>query len=56
MKQIVKHIKDQTEVWIQVWYEPYHWDNAHGYSHTLWLKELNDNYWGKTYKEFLQNN
>ena len=42
MKQIAEHFKDQTDVWIQVWNEPYHWDNKNGYSHELWLKDMEE--------------
>ncbi|MGY6741685.1 MAG: cellulase family glycosylhydrolase [Cecembia sp.] len=42
MKQLAEHFKDQTDVWIQVWNEPYHWDNQNGYSHELWLNDMKD--------------
>lgn len=42
MKQIAEHFKDQTDVWIQVWNEPYNWDNNNGYSHELWLKDMEE--------------
>lgn len=40
MKQIAEHFKNQTDVWIQVWNEPYHWDNKNGYNHELWLRDM----------------
>lgn len=40
MKQIAEHFKDQTDVWIQVWNEPYHWENKNGYTDELWLKDM----------------
>jgi len=42
MKQIAEHFKDQTDVWIEVWNEPYHWNNENGYSHELWLKDMEE--------------
>lgn len=42
MKEIAKHFKDQPDVWIQVWNEPYHWDNQNGYTHDRWLKDMAD--------------
>lgn len=42
MKHIAEHFKDQTDVWIQVWNEPYHWNNENGYSHELWLRDMKE--------------
>lgn len=42
MKQIAEHFKGQTDVWIQVWNEPYHFNNENNYSHELWLADHND--------------
>lgn len=42
MKDIANHFKDQPDVWIEVWNEPYHWNNENGYSHELWLKDQKD--------------
>lgn len=42
MKEIASHFKDQPDVWIQVWNEPYHWDNQNGYTHNQWLKDMAD--------------
>ncbi len=42
MRQIAEHFKDQTDVWIEVWNEPYNWDNQNGYSHDLWLSDMQD--------------
>ncbi len=42
MKQIADHFKDQADVWIQVWNEPYHWDNKNAYSHELWLNDMKE--------------
>lgn len=46
MKAIAQHFKDQPDVWVEVWNEPFHWNNENGYSHDLWLadmKEMVDN-------------
>jgi len=42
MKQIAEHFKNQPDVWIEVWNEPYHWNNENGYSHELWLRDMKD--------------
>ena len=42
MKDIAHHFKGQPDVWIEVWNEPYHWNNENGYSHELWLKDQKD--------------
>jgi mannan endo-1,4-beta-mannosidase len=42
MKQIAEHFKDQPDVWIQLWNEPYHWNNKNGYSHQLWLNDMKE--------------
>lgn len=42
MREIAEHFKDQEDVWIQLWNEPYHWNNENGYSHELWLENMKD--------------
>ena len=42
MKQIAEHFKDQPDVWIEVWNEPYHWENLNNYTHNLWLSDMKD--------------
>ncbi|GHB47693.1 hypothetical protein GCM10008106_30650 [Mongoliitalea lutea] len=42
MKEIAEHFKDQTDVWIQVWNEPYHWNNENGYTHERWLRDMSE--------------
>lgn len=42
MKEIASHFKDQPDVWVQVWNEPYHWENQNGYTHDRWLKDMKD--------------
>jgi len=40
MQQIAEHFKNQPDVWIEVWNEPYHWNNQNNYSHDLWLSDM----------------
>ena len=42
MQAIAQHFKNQPDVWIEVWNEPYSWNNQQGYSHDLWLKDMKD--------------
>jgi mannan endo-1,4-beta-mannosidase len=42
MKRIAEHFKNQPDVWVEVWNEPYHWNNENGYIHDLWLKDMKD--------------
>lgn len=42
MRAIEELFKDQTDVWMEVWNEPYNWDNQNGYSHDLWLRQKPD--------------
>ena len=42
MQAIAEHFSDQTDVWIEVWNEPFHWDNQNNYSHELWLTSMED--------------
>jgi mannan endo-1,4-beta-mannosidase len=42
MRTIANHFKDQTDVWIDVWNEPYDWLDRNGYSHDMWLSDMAD--------------
>ena len=42
MKAMAQAFKGQNDVWIEVWNEPYHWNNERGYSHNLWLSNMQD--------------
>jgi mannan endo-1,4-beta-mannosidase len=42
MKAIAEQFKEQPDVWIEVWNEPYHFNNENGYSHQLWLNDQTD--------------
>lgn len=39
MKEIAARFAGQQDVWLQVWNEPYHWNNDNGYSHQQWLND-----------------
>lgn len=34
--------KDQNDVWIEVWNEPYRYDRADGYTDVIWLQNMNE--------------
>lgn len=40
MQSIAEHFKDQTDVWIEVWNEPFHWNNENSYTHERWLETM----------------
>ena len=42
MQRIAAHFRDQSDVWIEVWNEPFHWNNQNNYSHDLWLSSMED--------------
>lgn len=42
MNAFAEHFKNQPDVWIEVWNEPYHWNNEKDYNHDLWLADLTD--------------
>lgn len=42
MRAIATHFKDQPDVWLEVWNEPFHWNNDNNYSHDLWLQDMSD--------------
>ncbi len=42
MQRIAEHFKNQPDVWIEVWNEPYHWNNENNYSHELWLDDMTE--------------
>ncbi|MEX8494623.1 cellulase family glycosylhydrolase [Sphaerotilus sp.] len=33
-------VKNQPDVWLEVWNEPYWWNNGNGYSDALWLSDM----------------
>ena len=42
MQAIAEQFKNQPDVWLEVWNEPYSWNNQQGYTHALWLKDMSD--------------
>jgi len=42
MQQIAEFFKEQPDVWIEVWNEPYHWNNENNYNHNKWLFDMSD--------------
>lgn len=42
MNAIGEHFIDQSDVWIEVWNEPFHWNNENNYSHELWLSSMEE--------------
>ena len=42
MQAIARHFRDQPDVWLEVWNEPFHWNNQNNYSHELWLESMED--------------
>lgn len=42
MQAIAAHFAGQSDVWIEVWNEPFQWNNENNYSHNLWLQSMND--------------
>lgn len=42
MKAIAEHFAGQQDVWLEVWNEPYHWNNENGYAHGRWLADMED--------------
>jgi mannan endo-1,4-beta-mannosidase len=36
-----KQFKDQPDVWIEVWNEPYRYDRTDGYSDAIWIEDMN---------------
>jgi mannan endo-1,4-beta-mannosidase len=42
MRAIAEHFKNQPDVWLEVWNEPYHFNNENGYTHELWMDDQID--------------
>ena len=43
MREWANYIKNQPDVWIEVWNEPYMWDNSnYPLDHSLWLSDMID--------------
>ena len=41
-RAIAAHFKDQPDVWLEVWNEPYQWQDGNGYSDALWLRDMSE--------------
>jgi len=39
MRELAQHFKNQPNVWIHVWNEPYHYNDQNGYTHERWLAD-----------------
>jgi mannan endo-1,4-beta-mannosidase len=42
LQQWAIQFKDQPDVWIEVWNEPYRYDRADGYTDAIWLSDMNE--------------
>lgn len=36
------HFKNQPDVWLEVWNEPYRYDRADGYTDDIWMRDMNE--------------
>lgn len=42
MRAIALEFKDEPDVWLEVWNEPYWWQGGRGYTDSLWLSDMRD--------------
>ncbi len=42
LKQWAAQFKNQPDVWIEVWNEPYRYDRADGYTDDIWMSNMNE--------------
>jgi mannan endo-1,4-beta-mannosidase len=42
LRQWAVQFKDQPDVWLEVWNEPYRYDRADGYTDDVWMKDMNE--------------
>jgi mannan endo-1,4-beta-mannosidase len=42
MRDWANLVKNQPDVWLEVWNEPFWWNNGNGYSDALWLSAMQD--------------
>jgi mannan endo-1,4-beta-mannosidase len=42
LQQWALHFKDQPDVWLEVWNEPYRFDRADGYTDDTWMSNMNE--------------
>jgi mannan endo-1,4-beta-mannosidase len=42
LKEWATYFKNQPDVWIEVWNEPYRYDRADGYTDAIWMNDMNE--------------
>lgn len=42
MRAIATEFRNEPDVWLEVWNEPYWWDGGRGYSDDIWLRDMQD--------------
>jgi mannan endo-1,4-beta-mannosidase len=42
LQQWATHFKDQPDVWLELWNEPYRYDRADGYTDNIWMSNMNE--------------
>ena len=42
LQQWAAYFKNQKDVWIEVWNEPYRYDRADGYTDDIWMNDMNE--------------
>ncbi len=42
LEQWATQFKDQPDVWLEVWNEPYRYDRADGYTDDMWVNQMNE--------------
>ena len=42
LKEWATYLKDQPDVWLEVWNEPYRYDRTDGYTDQIWLQDMNE--------------
>jgi mannan endo-1,4-beta-mannosidase len=42
LRQWAIQFKDQPDVWLEVWNEPYRYDRADGYTDDIWMRDMNE--------------
>jgi len=42
MRAIATEFRDEPDVWLEVWNEPYWWQGGRGFSDALWLSDMQD--------------
>lgn len=42
LQQWAAHFKNQKDVWIEIWNEPYRYDRTDGYTDSIWFSDMNE--------------